>query len=416
MSSESDLDDPGLFQDDFDDSDLLSSDDEHCDEYTASREAPDLDWNYDGDDDCSEDESRLTTADDEGWHRIVGSDARPRPIPFTATPGPKHIPFNTKTPVDYFNLFFNNELFEKIVQETNKYSDHYIANHEEYLINHPKSRVHQWIKDGHTNIREMKAFLGIIFNMGLIDKPSIESYWVTNQSNLETQWFIDHFNRNRFQLLLKFLHFNDISPPNQEQNVLYKIQPLIDHFTHYFSHNFQPSKNISLDESMIAFKGRTPHLRQYMPNKHHARFGIKLWCVCDVATGYTCTFEIFEGKAQRPARGNLNVTHATTIRLLEQAGLLDLGYNVGFDNYFSSPALMLHLYQRGTTATGTVRRNRVGLPSTLQEARLQNQETVEWRLGNLLCVKYKDGSDEPVLLSTTCTAEFNEVTNRRGAL
>ncbi|KAK3859355.1 hypothetical protein Pcinc_034527 [Petrolisthes cinctipes] len=107
---------------------------------------------------------------------------------------------------------------------------------------------------------------------------------------------------------------------------------------------------------MIGFKGATPSLRQYLPNKHHARFGIKV-----------CTL-------QRP--------------------LPD---------------------QCATTATGTVRRNRVGLPDALQGTQVLRNEVAEWRQGSLLCVKYKDGNKTPVhLISTACSGGFSQTTNRQG--
>ena len=116
---------------------------------------------------------------------------------------------------------------------------------------------------------------------------------------------------------LKFLHFNDNAQVDENSdNVLFKIQPLIDHFQTTFTTYFHPDKSISLDESMTGFKGATPRQRQYMPNKHHARFEIKVWCACDVRTGYTSTFEIYEGRARTPADNNIPTTHSTAIRLL----------------------------------------------------------------------------------------------------
>ncbi|KAK3889912.1 hypothetical protein Pcinc_006066 [Petrolisthes cinctipes] len=165
---------------------------------------------------------------------------------------------------------------------------------------------------------------------------------------------------------------------------------------------------------MIGFKGATPSLRKYLPNKHHARFGIKVWCVCDVSTGYTFTFEIYEERARTPANNNIPTTHSTAIRLLTRASLCNIGHNVGFDN-FSSPALFKDLYQRATTATGTVRRNRVGLPDALQGTQVLRNEVAEWRQGSLLCVNYKDGNKTPVhLISTACSGGFSQTTNRQG--
>lgn len=73
------------------------------------------------------------------------------------------------------------------------------------------------------------------------------------------------------------------------------------------------------------------------------------------------------------------------------------------------------LYQLGTTATGTVRSNRHGLPNELRDTRVASNEVAEWRSGNLLCVKFRDGNKDSVhLISTTCSAGFTPTANRRG--
>jgi hypothetical protein len=51
------------------------------------------------------------------------------------------------------------------------------------------------------------------------------------------------------------------------------------------------------------------------------------------------------------------------------AGLEGRGHCVVMDNYFSSVPLLRDLALRGIYGTGTVRSNRVGLPSYLKNAR-----------------------------------------------
>ncbi|XP_064120710.1 piggyBac transposable element-derived protein 4-like [Macrobrachium nipponense] len=144
----------------------------------------------------------------------------------------------------------------------------------------------------------MRAFIGIALIMGIVRLPGINDYWDTCHKPISQTWFREHFERDRFKLLLKFLHFanNDGMPAqdSQDYDPLYKNKPVIDYFVHVFKRHFHPSQNITIDESMVSFRGRTPHLRQYMPQKRHARFGVKLWCLCDTKTGYTHTFEVYK--------------------------------------------------------------------------------------------------------------------------
>ena len=90
-------------------------------------------------------------------------------------------------------------------------------------------------------------------------------------------------------LLLKFMHHSRKPPEDSpDYNVYYKIQPIIDHMSDALKKHFVPSCIVSIDESMIGFRGKLPfHVRMFMPPKRHARFGIKVWCLCDTETGYT---------------------------------------------------------------------------------------------------------------------------------
>ena len=333
----------------------------------------------------------------------MGEDVGPRPIPFTGAAGPVRPPPPDAKPIEYANLFITDDFVNLLVLETNRYADQWIASHEEYLDAHQFSRVHQWIRDGRATPAEMRAFLGITLNMGLIRKPTIDSYWDQVYKSQLTDWFVDHFNRDRYSLFLKFLHCNDnanLPPPDDPSFKLYKIQPVIRHFQRTFLRHYLPHKDISIDESMVGYKGKTPYLRQYMPNKHHARFGIKLWCLCDATSSYTCHFEVYKGAADPRDRNAEGLTYSLVVRLMEEADLFHRGHHLGLDNYFTSPKLFFDLYAAHTTATGTVRRNRKGLPASCINAKPANKQAFSRRKGNLLCTAYRDGSKTPLLLST----------------
>ena len=162
--------------------------------------------------------------------------------------------------------------------------------------------------------------------MGLIQKPTYKAYWNTHNPSQHTPWFIEHFSRDRFELLLKFLHFADNNKmPDKKDDAyqLYKIQQMITHFKGAFKKFYVPDKKISVDESMIGYRGRTPHLRQYMPKKQHAKFGIKYWCLCESETGYLVNFEIYRGANKSPHPvSEEGITHNLVMRLIEEADLL----------------------------------------------------------------------------------------------
>ena len=365
-------------------------------------------------DDDGEDETPFVA--DDLWMRIFGEDVAPDSFPFLAAAGPVHAPPPDSEPIEYAKLFITDELVDILVMESNRYGDQWIAKNQKYLQAYPKSMVRESINQGSFSKEEMYAFISVILNMRLLNKPTIESYWDSVNPSQATPWFNMRLSKDRFFLIMMFLHFanNDDAPGEDHADFkLYKINPLIKFFNKKFKRYFIPHKDISIDESMVGFKGKTPHLRQYIPNKHHTRFGVKLRCLSDSASGYTVGFEVYKG-AHEDEKQAEEATHTLVMRLMAACRLLHLGYHLGLNNFFTSPRLLFDLFESQTSATGTVRRNRKGLPPSVIKAKLQNKQVCERRKRMMLCVAYKDGSKQPMLLSTHSSAGFQRIINSRG--
>lgn len=68
-----------------------------------------------------------------------------------------------------------------------------------------QSRIRKWEP---VTLAEMKGFLAVIFNTGLIRKPTLAEYWSTRNSQT-TPWFKTMFPKNRFQHILNFFYIVD---------------------------------------------------------------------------------------------------------------------------------------------------------------------------------------------------------------
>lgn len=62
----------------------------------------------------------------------------------------------------------------------------------------------------------------------------------------------------------------------------------------YFTKLYYPAKNVTVDEQLVAFRGRCP-FKQYIPSKP-AKYGIKIWTLCDSKTSYVWKLQIYIGK------------------------------------------------------------------------------------------------------------------------
>ena len=196
-----------------------------------------------------------------------------------------------KAPIDFFQLFFTDRILESIVEQTNLFAQQYMEGHELSR----RSRVQQWVRSVH-DLAELKRFLALIIIMGLISFPSIEDCWVTSWP-FATFTFSSIMSRDRFSLLLRFLHLNDSTkyiPKGQPgYDPLYKLRPLVDPLIANFKAAFNLGREIAVDEGMIGFKGRLWFL-QYMPKKP-TKWGMKAFVLSDSVTGYTYNWRLYTG-------------------------------------------------------------------------------------------------------------------------
>lgn len=72
-----------------------------------------------------------------------------------------------------FRLFLTNEIFEKMILETNSYAENFKAKSELKS----KFRFKSWKP---TDRAEMLKFFGVILVMGLVKLPHINDYWSKN--------------------------------------------------------------------------------------------------------------------------------------------------------------------------------------------------------------------------------------------
>ena len=112
--------------------------------------------------------------------------------PFTGSPG-RTTP-SSSSPVDYFQMFFEDMVFGMLVDGTNQFVLEKIQSLETAGKLTSRSRWRKWKP---ITIQEMKAVLAIIINMGIIRCLDMSSYWKTTwESNIP--FFHDILPRDRF--------------------------------------------------------------------------------------------------------------------------------------------------------------------------------------------------------------------------
>ena len=104
-------------------------------------------------------------------------------------------------------------------------------------------------------MKELKKFFAILILMGLVQMPSLRHYW--GKSGIFGVKLIKKtMNRDRFFLILKFLHFADNMGTFLPGDKLHKIKNFIDMFNEQCENLLEPRTELVIDETMVPFKGR----------------------------------------------------------------------------------------------------------------------------------------------------------------
>ena len=233
-------------------------------------------------------------------------------------------------------------------------------------------------------VDEMKAFFALVMTMDLVHQQDMRYYWSTDPV-ISTPFFSTIMPRNRFLLLLSFLHYNDNTnyiPRGQDgYDPLYKLGTVYHDLTHLFTTNYYPTKNIAIGEGLVPWKGNTHHPDN--PDK----FGIKSYQLCD-QTGYCCKYELYTGK--RGCVSEQGATYDLCMRLMDT--YLNRGHHLYVDDFYTSPLLFAHLYEQGTGACGTLRTNRKHVPPLIKEGKPDKGQLLVANNGPLMVMTYHDKS------------------------
>ncbi|KAK9729925.1 Transposase IS4 [Popillia japonica] len=179
--------------------------------------------------------------------------------------------------------------------------------------------------------------------------------------------------------------------PSKEAKGKDKIQPLIDLIISQCQSTFGPSKKLSLDESLLHFRGRLS-FRVYIKGKK-SRYGIKFFELT-TSDGYLLNIEMYSGTT---TNNDLHNTEALVLRLMKP--YLLKGHELFMDNYYNSVDLSDKLLTLKTHANGTIRSNRKGNPKELINKKIRKGEHFWVRKKQVYVSKWKDKHD--VLVITT---------------
>ncbi|XP_049954698.1 piggyBac transposable element-derived protein 2-like [Schistocerca serialis cubense] len=239
------------------------------------------------------------------------------------------------------NLILTYEFMEQITAQSNLY-----ATQENDRLN--------------LTVDELRAFLEILVIMRFSPLPGVRLFW-SNDRKFYNSRAAQVMPVKRFLKIMRFLHLNDNYKIPKKGEIgferLYKFKPVLDHHNSCFKKLFHTARYLSVDESMVGFKGRRS-LEQYMPNKPIKR-GFQIWMIACAGTGYCLGLSVYEGKEE----GDNSYKFLGEFVIEKLAAPYErLGNCLFFDNCFSNVVMMNNLLRKNLFACATIRQTRKFLP------------------------------------------------------
>lgn len=201
------------------------------------------------------------------------------------------------TPMQFFLYFFDKDIVQMIVQETNR---------------------HAVVENVNTNFSitevDVCKYIGILIYMSVYKFPNLDAYWSENAFTP----IANTMAVKRFMAIKKHLSFANQAERKKKgepgYDPIFRIRSLANKLNARFD-SIPKTARLCVDEQMCSTKMRH-HLRQYMPNKPH-KWGIKLFVLCD-SSGFAYRFEVYNGAGDNvvlPGCPDLGATSNVVIRL-----------------------------------------------------------------------------------------------------
>ena len=304
-------------------------------------------------------------------------------------------PKNYLNVLSYFRLFFNDEILDLFVEESNHYfteilKEKYGNDFKNIVLSLNKEKLQKnyayyYVTRGITK-DAILTFIGIKIFMGLHKYPSLKSYWSSN--------YMCKINFNKampityYFLIEKALHFpekdikeekessscmtdkdtSDLISNNGDKDPRHKIKLYLEKLAKNFQRYYDLGENITIDECLVHFKGRNS-MKFYIPMKPH-KWGFKIHLLCDADTHYLYNMLFDPGKRGKDFIALDNCCSLSESIVLKLLSCIKDNHekrrNVFFDGWYSSLSLMKKLTKMGYLNTTVLRATSKDLPPKIK--------------------------------------------------
>ncbi|XP_058803567.1 piggyBac transposable element-derived protein 4-like [Phymastichus coffea] len=258
----------------------------------------------------------------------------------------------------------------------------------------------------YTDEEEIRAYIGILYYI---------SAWKSNGMNTHDLWSNHNginfyrcvMSRARFMLLSSCLRFDDKQTRNKDDRFS-PIRAIWEIFIKNCTSCYQPSRNCTLDEILLGFRGRCK-FRMYIKSKPD-KYGLKIFALNDPTTSYLIYVLPYLGKI--PLSDKLENEQLTEYYFRKcTVPIYNTHSAVTCDNWFTSVPLLQRMKEEpyGLKITDTVKKNKKEIPAEFKVSGKSVLSAKFCHANDLMLVSYTPKKNKIVLVisSDKCTDATN---------
>lgn len=234
--------------------------------------------------------------------------------------------------LSFFQLYFTDDILDTIVSNTNTYAH-------DARIKQPSPT--KWDK---LTKPALLRYLAFLIYRGVFPSARVDDYFVEKNRWTPSHPISGHVSHHQVRQLKRYLHISDPKGPSQDTSYYHKVQPLLRHVQEVSRAYYVPKTNVSIDEMIVRFSGRSKHTVR-IKGKPTPQ-GYRILALCD--SGYTYAF-LPESRVEANIESHsddltLNNTSKKVMFMVNQLPINGQRiFNVYMDNFFSTVALFSQL-------------------------------------------------------------------------
>jgi Transposase IS4 len=270
--------------------------------------------------------------------------------------------------LETFQQLLTPAIIDRIVTATNSY-----AKNTREADGESDSYIRPWKP---VNSTDVWRYIGCLLHMGCHKKANREDHWS------EIGHLRKFISLVRFDQIHRYFTLRDksVHPKKEKETFAWQVEPIASIIKHNCKALWSPSSHLAIDESMIAYRGRSSH-KVKLPNKP-IKEGYKVWVLGDAGYVYDWLWHSHvDGPEDVPKKGldvdrvesteltkltkvHLAPTFALIIRLAERLRAVHSTRIFCFflDNLFLNINVSQALLALRICCTGTTRKNAQGIP------------------------------------------------------